>query len=472
MRASMGLEIPAAEEFFELENSLIALTNTYSVDSEEKRRRQLNLIQQEIRTFAEATQRPVSSEMTAEESPDTWQRFLIELAEMKRLLLHESGTPRSVDSNSSGVNANVNSESKSKPSETNVNGDSEVVSPTNDLAKDSLQETNPITDENSPAMGDGAEVDIEIRLMQQVRTTIRAWDAFKHVHCGGRTWSWLKLLANPTADQSDEYMQRIGTFAREQGLSLTGATTAFVAHTLLGIAIMVVAIYFFLLDGPQMIAAVRKLSPMDKDHERQLLLEFSRVSRAVVLATLLAAIVQGLLAGAGFIVFGVDNVFLLTALTIALAMIPFVGAAAVWAPVAISLYLFDGRPTAAIGLALYGMLIVSTADNIVKPMVLHGQSNLHPLFALLSVLGGVTALGPIGILIGPMITAFLQTLLEILQRELSRLPAPEATVNASASVGSESIKAISQSDSEPIAKPSPSPEKAASTGKHKKGNRK
>jgi predicted PurR-regulated permease PerM len=249
----------------------------------------------------------------------------------------------------------------------------------------------------------------------------------------------LKLLANPTANQSQEYTERIVTWAREQGLSLTGATTAFIANTLLGIAIMVVAIYFFLLDGPQMIAAVRKLSPMDKDHERELLLEFSRVSRAVVLATLLAAIVQGLLAGAGFIIFGVDNVFLLTVLTIALAMIPFVGAAAVWAPIAVSLYLFDGRPMAAVGLALYGTLIVSMADNVVKPMVLHGQSNLHPLFALLSVLGGVTALGPIGILIGPMITAFLQTLLEILQRELTRLPAPVATVTAGASVNTNSV---------------------------------
>ncbi|MEM9412746.1 MAG: AI-2E family transporter, partial [Planctomycetota bacterium] len=60
-------------------------------------------------------------------------------------------------------------------------------------------------------------------------------------------------------------------------------------------------------------------------------------------------------------------------------------------------------------------------DNFIKPLVLHGQSNLHPLFALLSILGGVSALGPIGILIGPMIVAFLQTLLKLLQRELVTL---------------------------------------------------
>ena len=67
------------------------------------------------------------------------------------------------------------------------------------------------------------------------------------------------------------------------------------------------------------------------------------------------------------------------------------------------------------------------ADNVIKPYVLHGQSNLHPLLALLSVLGGVATLGPIGILVGPMVVAFLQTLLKILQREmrdLDQMPSP------------------------------------------------
>ena len=61
------------------------------------------------------------------------------------------------------------------------------------------------------------------------------------------------------------------------------------------------------------------------------------------------------------------------------------------------------------------------ADNVIKPYILHGQSNIHPLFALLSVLGGVSTLGPIGIVIGPMVVAFLQTLLKILQREMTHL---------------------------------------------------
>jgi predicted PurR-regulated permease PerM len=87
---------------------------------------------------------------------------------------------------------------------------------------------------------------------------------------------------------------------------------------------------------------------------------------------------------------------------------------------------YEERTWPAILLAVYGAAIVSTADNFIKPWVLQGRSKLHPLLALLSVLGGVQTLGPIGILVGPMIVVFLQTLLNILHRELTALDRPRA----------------------------------------------
>jgi predicted PurR-regulated permease PerM len=113
---------------------------------------------------------------------------------------------------------------------------------------------------------------------------------------------------------------------------------------------------------------------------------------------------------------------MVTAIT---ALIPFVGASAVWIPAALYLFFVEERTLAAVLLAAYGAGIVSVADNVIKPLVLHGQSNLHPLLALLSVLGGVQALGPIGILVGPMVVAFLQTLLNILHRELIAIEGEE-----------------------------------------------
>jgi predicted PurR-regulated permease PerM len=195
-------------------------------------------------------------------------------------------------------------------------------------------------------------------------------------------------------------------------------TGQFLGNFIIGLIVMLVAVYFFLVDGPSMIRALMRLSPLDDRHEQKLVNEFTRMSRAVVLATLLSGIAQGSLAGVGYFVAGLGSVFLLTVATMLLALIPFVGAASVWIPCCLWLYFYEQRPTAAFLLALWGMVAVSFVDNLVKPYVLGGQANLHPLLALISVIGGVQALGPIGIFIGPMSAAFLQALLNILRSEL------------------------------------------------------
>jgi hypothetical protein len=81
----------------------------------------------------------------------------------------------------------------------------------------------------------------------------------------------------------------------------------------------------------------------------------------------------------------------------------------------------QGDSFAAIVLAIYCGCVVSTVDNVIKPLVLHGQSNIHPLLALMSVIGGIKALGPGGILIGPMVVAFIHALLVMVNRELRRM---------------------------------------------------
>ena len=234
----------------------------------------------------------------------------------------------------------------------------------------------------------------------------------------------LKEWANPTQKQVDQWIAQLGVGAYLR--SFGGAAGAATAQVAFGAVIMTISLYFFLVDGPAMTRTLMRLSPLDDNHERLLINEFDSVSRSVVLATLLSAAAQGLLAGLGLFVLGFwvdglhDVTFLLMMLTMVLAIIPFVGATAVWLPTSCWLF-FDDHRIAAVVLAIYGAGIISTADNIIKPLVLHGQSHLHPLLALLSVLGGVQALGPIGILVGPMAVVLLQTLLMILQREVMSL---------------------------------------------------
>lgn len=203
-------------------------------------------------------------------------------------------------------------------------------------------------------------------------------------------------------------------------------TTRYLGGSILALFVLMLATYYFFADGSDMIETLLRLSPLEGNRTQELLDQFDSVTRAVVLATLLSAFVQGLLAGLGFYVAGVGSVFLLTALSMLLTLVPFVGATIVWAPVCLWLYAVEGRTTAAVLLAVYCVAVVSMVDNVVKPLVLHGRSNLHPLLALLSVLGGVQALGPIGIFVGPMVVAFLQTLLNMVHVELTSMTKPAA----------------------------------------------
>ncbi len=216
-------------------------------------------------------------------------------------------------------------------------------------------------------------------------------------------------------------MQTVLSNVQEFLTPLALSTPGYLGRVCLGLFVMVVSLYYFLVDGPGMVRTVMRLSPLDDKYEEQLITQFDGISRTVVVATLLSAFVQGILAGIGFYFADVGSMFLLTILTMLLALIPFIGAAAVWLPVCLWLWLVDGNWIGASVLAAYGVAIISMADNVIKPLVLHGQANLHPLLALLSVLGGVTALGPIGIFVGPMVVVFLQTLLNMLHTELNAL---------------------------------------------------
>jgi len=254
---------------------------------------------------------------------------------------------------------------------------------------------------------------------------------YKRDLLGGALLAGVKELVNPTDEQIEKLVSVSSSFGSK--LYSYGSDTLLLAGKLLiGTIIMIAALFFLFAEGSRMLDAAIRLSPLEERYVRELVGEFDRVCRAVVAATLLSAVAQGVLAGLGFYFFGLQqSVALLMLLTMVLAMVPFTGAAAVWVPVCLYLYLYLGHTGSAIGLAIYGTLVISGADNLIKPLVLHGQSNLHPLLALLSVIGGLQQLGPIGILVGPMVVVFLQTLLKILQREtmtMDRLTAAAAAI--------------------------------------------
>jgi predicted PurR-regulated permease PerM len=291
-------------------------------------------------------------------------------------------------------------------------------------AKDQLQQLGEVVQETQVLIANGIREgsmmtnEFENQIREGLQIAVVRGTKFRQAMLGGVPWSWLVELANPSKVQINSWRQQAGRTLQGWLVKLTGQTTALVVNIVFGIGITILCLFYFFLDGPRMVRAIMHLSPLDDQYEKELGGEFAKVSRAVVLASLLSALAQGLLAGIGFYIAGFDPLFLLIILTTVLALVPFVGAASVWLPACAWLVLVDQRPVAAVVLFLYGAGIISMADNLIKPLILQGQSNIHPLLGLLSVLGGVKAMGPIGILIGPMLVAFLQALLNILHKEM------------------------------------------------------
>ncbi|MCY2979333.1 MAG: AI-2E family transporter [Planctomycetota bacterium] len=245
------------------------------------------------------------------------------------------------------------------------------------------------------------------------------WQRTRDIISGGAWLRALKELANPSVDDLEKLNQSFFDYIGPRLVGFSGDLVTFLLRFVIASSILLLSLYFFLYDGPGMVRTLMDLSPLDDRYELELLAEFDRISRAIVLATVLSALLQGLVAGVGYYFAGIPSLILLTALTATCALIPFVGPAIVWAPVCVYLAVYEENFWAAGLLALWGMLVVGWVDNIVKMYVLHGQSQLHPLLALLSVLGGIQSLGPIGILVGPMVVVLLQTLLGILRTELT-----------------------------------------------------
>jgi predicted PurR-regulated permease PerM len=244
-----------------------------------------------------------------------------------------------------------------------------------------------------------------------------ALEQFRGDLLGGPIAAWFKQNVNLDTEQLEGILARLRSTAGPMALGTTQFLLNFFVQFTIGLLIMLVGVYYFLADGGDMADSIMRLTPLDRKYTQQLGDEFVNLTGAIVMSMLLAAVVQGILAGVGYWIFGIPAVFLLTILTTLFAMVPLVGATIVWGGCAVWLF-FEGHTWAAVGLAVYGSVVVSLADNLIKPMILHGRSNLHPFAALLSVLGGAAALGPIGVFVGPMVVALLHTLLVMLQKEL------------------------------------------------------
>jgi Ca2+-transporting ATPase len=192
----------------------------------------------------------------------------------------------------------------------------------------------------------------------------------------------------------------------KQGLRQLAGFVGGIGSYTLKTGVLLVTVFFCYRDGYRMLSQLHRGVIRFLGDRRDVYLQaIGETTKAVVYGFVLAAMVQGFLAGIGYAVAGVQAPVLLGATTALLALVP-MGATLIWVPVGISL-LLGGSTLEGLGLLLWGTLVVSTVDNVIRPIVISGASQIPFLVVMFGVLGGLAAFGLIGIFLGPIVLAVL-----------------------------------------------------------------
>ncbi|MBS3072934.1 AI-2E family transporter [Candidatus Pacearchaeota archaeon] len=181
---------------------------------------------------------------------------------------------------------------------------------------------------------------------------------------------------------------------------------------LLKLAVTALVFFYGLRDGGKLIRVLEETMPFNKSLTSRFIKKSKDVTFSVVYGRIIIGIITGLLSGISFYLAGVPNSTLLTFIAILAGVIPIVGPWIVWIPVVASLFI-SGQTLPAVLLLLYNGLFVSFFDNITHPIFISRQSNLPTSFTLIGMVGGLLVFGIFGVIVGPLVVAYLVTLFEI-----------------------------------------------------------
>jgi predicted PurR-regulated permease PerM len=222
---------------------------------------------------------------------------------------------------------------------------------------------------------------------------------------------------------SEESLKKVA----DEMISWSAARAAQIALGLSGMAVgsflLIVSLFYFLVDGYRWLEEVARLAPIEPRYVRAFFVEFDRVSHGLFYGNIVAALIQGALAALGYWIFGVPQAIFWGAATALTSLVPVVGTALIWAPLAAITAIES--PSRGIGIALWGAGIIAfLVDDFVRPQLMRGHMQLHPLMVFLSILGGAFAFGAVGLLFGPMAASLFFAALRIYDRDYrSRRPA-------------------------------------------------
>lgn len=217
----------------------------------------------------------------------------------------------------------------------------------------------------------------------------------------GPALAWLQETAGLSLAQLQSWavqaaqaiLKGLGTVGRAAFLGALG--------TVIGFVLMMFILFFAIRDGERAFQGLRDLVPLDEGEKSRLFDHLASVTRALVYGTGVTAAVQGVMVGAGFAAVGLPSPVVFGVLAALAALIPMAGTPVIWVPAVIVLAVQD-RWTAALILLAWGG-VITTIDNFLRPWLVSGRAEVGALTVFIGVLGGVSAFGPIGILLGPLL---------------------------------------------------------------------
>lgn len=230
--------------------------------------------------------------------------------------------------------------------------------------------------------------------------------------------AWLGQNITATTEQFEGWLAS-GVQALLKPLMAKGGNFVLGAlSTIIHFFMMLFLLFFLLRDGRQMLASAVRLVPMEAQRRAALLKLMGDTTRAVVYGQIMTTLIQGMLVGVGFAIVGLPSAVLFGVLAAVLGLLPVGGAALVWAP-AVATLAATSQWGAAIFMLIWGTG-VSVSDNLLRPLLISTQAPVSVLAVFVGVIGGISAFGVIGVVVGPVLLTVIVALLRFLDETLSR----------------------------------------------------
>lgn len=188
-----------------------------------------------------------------------------------------------------------------------------------------------------------------------------------------------------------------------------------IADLAINLVVLLFVLYFMLIGGSHMESYVREMLPFNRATGRKVMREIHMIVRSNAIGIPLLAVVQGVVAYLGYLLFGAPSPLFWGVATCFATIIPIVGTGLVWLPLAAYMAL-DGRWGAALGLCLYGMLVVTHVDNVVRFVMQKKLADTHPLVTIFGVVIGLSLFGFMGVIFGPLMLAMFIFCVDIFKR--------------------------------------------------------